>query len=339
MPDAASVMAAFGLNGQYVEMAPVGGAWSNRVFRLSTGSARYAVKQLRNPWAEPRWLERLNAAWEFELQALGAGVRMPEPIANPADGGCVAWVETVHGTNTVPVRLHAWMDGSAPGPDPVDASVAWWAGETLAILHNLERRVADRSLFPVPNTHTADAWPELVAAARSADVVWWRELEALTPDVARIADLVRQAVAEEREESMCHGDIDQKNIVVAADGPVLCDWDVAMPLVPRHELADVAVSLASWDRPDVAREVVRAYKRDAGEDLTLLPHDLGPSMSNGLDWLAFNVERAIGVRRASDDEVALSRRLVPELIADTPRQVDVALRLPEFLDGLPNLSS
>lgn len=40
------------------------------------------------------------------------------------------------------------------------------------------------------------------------------------------------------DEVMTHGDVDQKNIVIAPGGPVLCDWDLAMPMVPRRELAE-----------------------------------------------------------------------------------------------------
>ena len=64
---------------------------------------------------------------------------------------------------------------------------------------------------------------------------------------------------------MTHGDIDQKNIVCGPGGPVLCDWDVAMPLVPRRELADVAMSMAGWQQPAIAREVLRGYRAAGGE--------------------------------------------------------------------------
>ncbi|WP_205856015.1 phosphotransferase, partial [Phytoactinopolyspora endophytica] len=130
-PAPAVVLAAFGLSGTAVEMSPVSGAWSNRVYRLNTDSASYAVKQMRNPWRDPRWRDWLDAAWEFEQRVLAAGVPMPEPIPNPADGGCLAWVESAGGGERVPVRMHRWVDGNVPGPGPVDREVAAWVGRTL----------------------------------------------------------------------------------------------------------------------------------------------------------------------------------------------------------------
>jgi len=54
-PDA--VAAAFGLHGTVGEPDLVPGAWSNRMFRSRVGDDTFAVKELRNPWQSPAWLE------------------------------------------------------------------------------------------------------------------------------------------------------------------------------------------------------------------------------------------------------------------------------------------
>jgi len=50
-----------------------------------------------------------------------------------------------------------------------------------------------------------------------------------------------------------------------------------------------------------------------------------------LDWAAFNVERAIGLRAATAPETILARRLTPELLAAIPDQVAVAMRVSDIL--------
>ncbi len=165
-------------------MVPAAGAWSNRVYRLSTDLGSYAVKELLNPGREPSWLDSLHAAWRFELAAQAAGVAIPVPVPSPS-GGCVAWVEQQGRAGPVPVRLHAWVEGTQPGPAPVTRQTASWAGRTLATLHLLGISPADRSLFPVLNTRTADEWPDLVSAARLARVPWADQLAAIRPVVAR----------------------------------------------------------------------------------------------------------------------------------------------------------
>lgn len=110
-----------------------------------------------------------------------------------------------------------------------------------------------------------------------------------------------------------------------------CDWDVAAPLVPRRELADVAMSMAAWQQLDIARLVVASYRAAGGEAFMLCPQDLGQSMMIGLDWIVLNVERALQQRGATDNESAIGRVLVPGLLARLPSQTELAMRLDEVL--------
>ena len=339
-PDPDAVLAAFGIGGRAVTMTPVGGAWSNDLYRLQATTGTFAVKELRNPWRDPGWLDWLAAAWEFEQLALASGVAMPEPVPNRSDGGPLAWVVTCRAgnptdpeSNVVPVRLHRWVDGTAPGPGAVSAEVADWAGRTLAGLHGLAVQPADRGLFPGPavSTDTADRWPELAELAVQANVSWAGQVLGVLPAVSEIARLARCCNVSQSAEVMTHGDVDQKNVVITSGGPVLCDWDLAMPMIPRREVADVAMSLAGWAEPGVARAVVRAYHAAGGEADGLGPEDLGQSLMTWLDWIEFNISRAIGTRPGTQAETARSRQLVPGLLASIPAHVEAALRAGDML--------
>ncbi|MGH3481208.1 MAG: hypothetical protein ACRDQD_30870, partial [Nocardioidaceae bacterium] len=92
-PDPASVLRTFALGREVLSIQPVPAAWSNRVYRLRTDRGEFAVKQLLNPWRDPRWMEWLDEAWRFELAALDAGVAMPEPVPNPATGHWLGQVD------------------------------------------------------------------------------------------------------------------------------------------------------------------------------------------------------------------------------------------------------
>jgi aminoglycoside phosphotransferase (APT) family kinase protein len=331
-PDPESVMTAFGLEGPLTAWTVVRGAWSNRVFRLGAGGRAFAVKEMRNPWGDPRWEEWLAQSWSFELLAIGAGVVAPAPLANPADGGCLARVSCGGGTGAfVPVRVHRWVDGQPLGPGVVAPECARWAGQVLAALHGLGVRPHDRSMFPVLSTDSAGRWPELTDAAHRGGAEWAPLMTAAASSVTVIAELARSCGIRPGDEVMSHGDIDQKNLISARSGPVLCDWDLAAPLVPLRELADVAMSLACWQDFAIARAVVGAYRADGGNDTEITPPDLGQPMMTGLDWAAFNVARALGLRPASPADAALARDLLPALLAAIPGQVATALRITDIL--------
>jgi aminoglycoside phosphotransferase (APT) family kinase protein len=209
--------------------------------------------------------------------------------------------------------------------------VARWAGRVLADLHGLRVPTSDRTLFPGQDTVTADRWPELVELSERLGAAWSSQLAEVSDTVAAMAGLARTTVPRPAAEVMSHGDLDQKNVIIAAAGPVLCDWDVCAPHVPVRELADVAFSMADWTRLDIARAVVGSYRAAGGTDAAIEPADLGPQLMAGLDWLAFNVERALGIRPATAQEVALGNHLVPGLVARLPERMNVIRQLPDLL--------
>lgn len=310
-------------------MRPVAGAWSNRVYRLETTAGAYAVKELLDPWGERRFGERLAAAWEVELAAIAAGVAAPEPVAAPG-GGPVAGIGRGGGPDAC-VRVHSWAPGTPAGSGPVAAGVARWAGGLLARLHGMGLRPRDRGVFPVPDATVAGEWPRLADAAARAGAPWAAALCAAGPGAETIARLVRSGGHRPAEEVMSHADVDQKNVLLGPSGPLLCDWDVASPVVPRRELADVALSLAGWREPAIARTVVAAYGAAGGDVPRFVPEDLGAPLATSLDWIALNAECALGIRPAPPERRRLAGELLPGLLAELPRHVDVALDVGRIL--------
>jgi hypothetical protein len=102
-------------------------------------------------------------------------------------------------------------------------------------------------------------------------------------------------------------------------------------VVPRRELADVAMSLAAWKRVHIARTVVASYEIASGRDIEIWPSDLAPGLMDSLGWIRFNVERAIGARAASPAERTMSGLLVPSLLQRLPHQTYLAQQVRELL--------
>jgi hypothetical protein len=320
-PSARAIAAAFGLAGTVGELVAVAGAWSNRVFRLEVGDAAFAVKELLDTWREPSWFDRLDDAWRFELAAIEAGTDAPEPIPNPADGGWRADVERVGGRETATVRVHRWVDAEPAPPGVASAALATWSGATLARLHALGVVPHRPELFTGWSPEAFDRWASLVAAADDAGVSWLDLAHRATPAVEVIRQLFDEVATGRGVEPMSHRDVDQKNILVGAAGPLLCDWDVAGPVDPREELVDVALSMARWEQPAIARTVLDAYRDAGGEVFRPEPVDVAPMLFSSVNWLVLNVERALGLRGIGPGEQELGAALAPELLARLPERV------------------
>jgi hypothetical protein len=218
------------------------------------------------------------------------------------------------------------------GAGPVAADIAGWAGGVLARLHGMRRRPRHRGVFPVPDAAAAREWPHLADAAARAEVPWAAAFRAARSDVETIAGLVQAGGHRPADEVMSHADVDQKNLIVGPSGPVLCDWDVASPVLPRRELADVALSLAGWDDRTIARIVVAAYGAAGGDVPAFVPEDLGASLATSLDWIALNAGCALGLRPAQPGRRRLAEALLPGLLAELPRHLAAALDVGRMLD-------
>lgn len=327
MLDAGEVAAAFALPRPGGVLEPVAGAWTNRVFRLVAGGEAYAVKELRNPWELPEWYDRIDEAWRVELLAIEAGVPAPVPVANPQTGGWRADVAGPGG-DPVPVRLHRWVDGEVVPREPTSEAVARWCGEVLAAIHGLALQPERPEVFPARGAADLHRWPALVEAVDATGVAWAELAHRATPAVEAINHVLRDREPEATR--MGHRDIDQKNLLLTAAGPVLCDWDVAGPEEPRVELADVAVSMARWERPEVARAVLDGYRRAGGHHEPITAADLAPTLRSAYDWVVLNVERALA-RRGTEVDRRLGEEHAPELLAALPGRVEAALRIEAFL--------
>jgi Ser/Thr protein kinase RdoA (MazF antagonist) len=328
-PDPRAVLAAFGLPGEVTAYAEVSGGWSNRVWRLATTAGEYAVKELRNAWGEPRWLDWLAEGWRVERAAIAAGVGAPDPVAAP-DGGCVLDVERSDASGTAPVRLHRWVEAATVPRDPVDLPLARWVGASLAAIHALALQPLEPGLYAGrTGLTTAEVWPDLVARSRAAGAAWAGALEDAEPLARRASALLVDTGA---ATVLAHGDVDQKNLLVGPAGPLLIDWDVVLPVVPAHDLAHAAVTMAAWREPTVAAEVVRGYVEASGITTVAVPSDLGPALASRLGWIRFTVDRALDAysREGAWSETAEG---IGDLLADLGRRTELAESWHAWLGG------
>ncbi|MFN8169001.1 MAG: aminoglycoside phosphotransferase family protein [Candidatus Nanopelagicales bacterium] len=321
------MLAAFGLPGAVTAYDEVGGGWSNRVLRLRTPGGDYAVKELRNAWGEPRWLDWLAEGWRVELAAIAAGIPAPGPVAAP-DGGCVALVPRADGAGEVPVRVHRWVESRTVPREPVGTDLAHWLGGTLAALHGLALQPLDPGLYAGRvGLTTAEVWPDLVARSRVAGAPWTEHLAVAEPVARRASALLGDGTP---PTVLVHGDVDQKNLLVADAGPLLIDWDVVVPAVPAHDLAHAAVTMAAWREPAAAAAVLLGYADGGGTAYDPQPSDLGPALASRLGWVRFTVDRALDARAAGQADLGDDAGL-PALLDDLERRVGLAERWPDWL--------
>ena len=253
------------------EPAPVSGGLLHRMFRLDTTSGTYAVKLL-NPeiMARPDAPDNYRRAEELELLLESRGL----PILSAM---------TVSGTKML--RLHdqyaylfPWFQGQVIRGSAVTAKHAAAIGTTLAGIHAVARR--ERQTQPEP---LIIDWDALLPAC--PELTRHRDLLAALTDRSHEAQLRLPA-----EETVCHNDLDTKNVLWQGDMHRVIDLETLDWGCPAAELLDVALYWSGIDEHciDPARftAFTDAYAAAGGE----LPRDwqiLLDSSQGWLGWLAW----------------------------------------------------
>ncbi len=326
---AQDVAEVFGLGQARAELRAVPGGHVHRMWRLDTDRGSYAVKEM-NRQDNPEWMPWLQAAWRLELAAWGARIRMPEPVPPPS-GGVVAEVP-VEDAPPATVRVHRWVNGRSIS-QPIDGVVGNWAGRTLAALHSLAMPAEPRWAFPPTGTTEATRWQDLVDLSKDAGAEWAGDLSALAPVVEEIYDLTQIAATRWLPDLLTHADLRAKNVLVAATGPVLVDWDMAAAKVPREDLAGCALSVSGWNQDDgpvreTLRQVISGYRAAGGAlERPLDVVDAAGDLGNEVDWVAAVARRAIGQGAQGPDDMERSAKLIPGLIRALPNKLLAARSL------------
>ena len=316
------VLRAFGIPGKVLDARAVGGAWSNRVWSVRTTQHRYAVKELLNPWHDPHWREWLTEAIAFEEKAIRAGVHAPEILRTPDDEALVE-------VNRRTFRVHRWIADAEPCPSgPVPTELASAVARDLAIAHGLRALPSRSDVFPKP---TDDGWADLVVALRRAGSPYARMAERVAPEIACVREWFADRTVDDTSRVMSHGDIDQKNLLLAHGVPWLVDWDVAMPWSPTEEVLRTALSLAVWRERPVVRTFFAAYQDAGGMPPDPTPELFSLDLVIGIDWLDRCLRIASGLQDASQHRIDEAHHEARRGLHQLPARVAIAGDFPGWL--------
>lgn len=321
------VLRRFGILDDLVGAEQVGRAWSNRVWSVRTSGGRYAVKEMLNPWNDPQWREWLEEAIAFEHLAVGAGIAAPRPVVTRT-GAALADIDDRT------FRVHEWIDDAAPCREgPVSVRVARALAHDLATMHALSVVPSRTDVFPTPTPATCSGWPTLVSDLDRAGSPFVDAAEAAAPEIAAVAAWFAQRSVTTERKVMSHGDVDQKNLLLARGRPWLVDWDVAAPWFPGEEALRTALSLAAWQDPAVAQAFLAAYVAAGGATADPAPESVSVDLIIGVDWLDRCLRIAAGLQDVEAARADEARAHVPTLFQRLRTQVEVAADLPRWLSG------
>jgi hypothetical protein len=239
---------------------PVARGEQGQVWRLTSTSGAWAVKEIFEPPSE----DESREAGTFQESACAAGVDAP-PVVRTCDGALLAKLDLAV------VRVYGWVEVQELARD-LDPGLV---GRLLAAIHQV---VLPPSL-PVHPWYTepvgADRWDQLVRACRVESAPFAPALAALRDELVALETLL----TEPENLQVCHRDLWAENIRAKPSGG-LCvfDWENSGAADPDQELAGVLFEFGRHASGQ-ARELCAAYIKAGGPGRVRSPADFSMTIA------------------------------------------------------------
>lgn len=268
------------------------GGFHHRMWRLETDCGLYAVKQLGpdTDATDPDTVDHYNATESVAEAFTHHGISAIHALRREAD-----YLQIVAGAGYL---VYPWTDAVAIDAKNLSQHHAQKIAALMAKMHRADIQVSGLKDSPLA-AHAEDNILLLVDRAIARHARDYKHLEEHLPGLIAIASRQEEAVQTlARHRVICHGDLDQKNVLWSATGePILIDWESARRLNATHETVLVALEwsgITSAFEFALFEKFIAAYQAAGGViDSDLLPAAFDRVSGNWLDWLMFNVGRTI----------------------------------------------
>ena len=316
---AGEVAAAFGLGEPVAAMTEGARGWGghNVVYRLDTTDGRLAVKLLTREVDE-----LLRQRFDIEMAAFTGGVRMPRPVPTPKGDPYAEFGD-------MRVRCHEWVDGVAKVNEKTSVDESRLMGRLIAGLHGMSLGYSPR-LDEQVDPPDEPTWAWLADAASRGGASWAATLAEQVTTLDDLSGQARKLRVQQRNKPRIasHRDLNAHNVLFAASGLWLIDWDAAGPIDPAWERANYASLWAA--RPDgrydldAAVAFLDGYQQAGGVVTRDDPDTLEFLLDNVAGWTKKNVMWAI--TRPSVEQDRNAGYLISALL-ETPSTIEQRRRL------------
>ena len=137
--------------------------------------------------------------------------------------------------------------------------------------------------------------------------------------------------------TLCHRDMDPKNVMWNKNAPIIIDWESASLDNPHRELIDVALSWSGFLSNNFSKEKFKAILE---EYTKVMPFEhkryvtICGNLVGRFNWLKYNLERSLGIISNDEEEILLAQNEVSKTIDEINRYVELIGTMYEILCNL-----
>lgn len=281
----------FDLGSQIIKVTQIHGGLSNRLYRVETDQAEYAIKKLNKTLMQ-------NKA-EFER------IIFAEKVARIAEENGILVVRALEFENKIIHKIDGdyymifnWNYGSHIQPEDVTDEICNIIGELLAKIHNLDFSKIEAEKSKEMQIRTID-WNSLAKIAKEQNKYYYKDLVENIEILYEINKKTKEALEYAKSNLIIsHRDLIKKNILWNNNIPTVIDWESSGYVNPTVELVQVCWNWANGDVGKFEFEkfeiIVNSYlqniKNYKKEDMKKLIY---ANLWEAIEWLEYNLKRSL----------------------------------------------
>lgn len=281
----------FDLGSQIIKVTQIQGGLSNRMYRVETDQAEFAIKKLNKTLMQ-------NKA-EFER------IIFAEKVARIAEENGILVVRALEFENRIIHKIDGdyymifnWNYGSHIQPEDVTDEICNIIGELLAKIHNLDFSKIEAEKSKEMQIRTID-WNSLAKIAKEQNKYYYKDLVENIEILYEINKKTNEALEYAKSNLIIsHRDLIKKNILWNNNIPTVIDWESSGYVNPTVELVQVCWN---WANGDVGKFefkkfgiIVNSYLQNINnykkEDMKKLIY---ADLWEAIEWLEYNLKRSL----------------------------------------------
>ena len=130
-----------------------------------------------------------------------------------------------------------------------------------------------------------------------------------------------------KNQAICHSDMDPKNVIWNKDNPIIIDWECARLANPEKELLEDALCWSGFLSNNFSEEkfmaMFKEYSKYRSIDNIEWFDIICGNLVGRFDWLKYNLERSLGIISNDEEEIKLAENEVIKTIDEINRYLDL----------------
>ena len=317
--------------GNVINIEKLTGGLMHRMFKVKTTTATYAIKVL-NSEVMNREEAYNNFVISEKISNLAKENNIPVSSAISIEGNYLTEFENTY------YMVFDYIEGKTLSDEEITVEHCKKIGKILARIHNLdyqklgltEEKGEDKRLYD---------WESYTLEGNFNKMSYREEYLKNYKKYNSILKRVNERFNDMNIVStICHRDMDPKNVMWNQDNPIIIDWESATLANPYQELLETALSWSGFLTDNFSKEKFKVVFLEYQKLRDIKNIDwyniICGNLVGRFDWLKYNLERSLGMITNEEEEKSLGEQEVSKTIKEISRYLELIGTMYDIINGL-----